>query len=719
MLRKRIGDVLTPKVIGVAPGTPVAEAVEIMHSRRISCILVLEDDRPVGIITERVLVGAAVGQGGDLAGRTVRDVMRSPVCSATRETHIYEAYNLLQTSRVRHLAVVDERGKAVGVVTQSNLIEPLGIEHFAELRRLVHVMAASVVTVERGFPLRDALALMHKRAISCVVVAEEDMPVGIITERDVVRALAGRKDITRLVAEDLMTSPVRTAPLDMPLHEALLVFKRERLRRLVVVNERGETAGVVTQSDIVDSLRSKYIDVLIGLILEKEEKYRSIFENSDIAIFRAARDGRILVANPALVRLLGYEFPDGLYDCTEALSRQMAEEPDHRAEILGAAEEIGGVRKIETRLVRSDGKLILVQMSLRCVAEKGSRERYLEAFVEDITERKRYEAELTRHRDHLEDAVRARTAELNRMNKLLNIEIAERKLAEEALAEQGHKLEQMVEQRTAELARKATELEEANRRLTELDQMKSAFLSSVSHELRTPLTSIMGFAKLIRRDFQKIFLPESHTRRKADKKAERIDRNLEIIALESERLTMMINDVLDLAKIEAGQVHWREIETPVPRLLERAAASVAGQFVEKPRVALKVEFKPELPHVRVDPDRVHQVLINLLNNAAKFTERGRVTVSALRAGGDMVRICVADTGCGIAREDQGSIFDKFQQSSRGDILENKPRGTGLGLAICKQIVEHYGGRIWVESEPGKGSTFCFELPALAAAQTPR
>ena len=271
------------------------------------------------------------------------------------------------------------------------------------------------------------------------------------------------------------------------------------------------------------------------------------------------------------------------------------------------------------------------------------------------------------------------------------------------------KLETEVRERTKELLEKTKELERANERLKELDRTKSAFLSSVSHELRTPLTSVLGFAKLIHKDFVKSFIPLVQEDRKLKKKAERISEDLSIIIKEGERLTRLINDVLDLAKIESGRIEWKDETFNLKELLRDAVNSVSGQFAQKPEVELRLELPQNLPDIHADRDRIQQVFINLLNNAAKFTEKGYVKVWA-ETKEDKVLVAVEDTGCGIPKEDLNKVFDKFHQVIHGDTLRDKPKGTGLGLAICKQIVEHYGGKIWVESELGKGSTFFVELP---------
>ncbi|AGW14909.1 putative multi-sensor signal transduction histidine kinase [Megalodesulfovibrio gigas DSM 1382 = ATCC 19364] len=289
-------------------------------------------------------------------------------------------------------------------------------------------------------------------------------------------------------------------------------------------------------------------------------------------------------------------------------------------------------------------------------------------------------------------------------------DITERKWAEEALARLNRRLEQLVEARTRDLGQKAVELETANVRLLELDQMKTSFLTSVSHELRTPLTSILGFAKLIAKDFSRHFQGLAGDEGRLADRGRRILDNLEIIGLEGERLTRLINDLLDLAKIESGKMDWRDARIAPDTLVTQAVRAVSSQFAQKPDVRLVVEIAPALPELMVDPDRVTQVLINLLHNAIKFTTHGQVRLEAGMPRAGVLQLRVEDTGQGIHLADLERIFDKFYQVAGHDTRVAKPAGTGLGLAICRQIVEHYKGAIWAESAWGQGSAFIVELP---------
>lgn len=248
----------------------------------------------------------------------------------------------------------------------------------------------------------------------------------------------------------------------------------------------------------------------------------------------------------------------------------------------------------------------------------------------------------------------------------------------------------------------------------EVDRMKTDFLSTVSHELRTPLTSVLGFARIIKKKMNDVILPHVKTGdEKIRKSIQQVGDNIDIIVSEGERLTTLINDVLDLAKMEAGKIEWNMEPLSMAEVVERAAATLSSLFEQK-GLALRLDLAAGLPLVTGDKHRLMQVVINLVSNAVKFTDAGSITCSAARRG-DKVVIGVRDTGMGIAPADLPKIFEKFKQV--GDTLTSKPKGTGLGLPICREIVQRHGGRIWAESEPGKGSAFFFTLPPASPADT--
>ncbi len=268
------------------------------------------------------------------------------------------------------------------------------------------------------------------------------------------------------------------------------------------------------------------------------------------------------------------------------------------------------------------------------------------------------------------------------------------------LEEYSRSLEQKVEDRTLRLRKALEELQEQ-------DKVKTDFLSTVSHELRTPLALVLGFAKIIGKKLDDSIFPNIKVdNNKIQKVTKQVKDNINIIVSEGKRLTDLIDDLLDISKIEAGEVEWKMEKVSVADIVEQAL-NVISNLLEEKNLKLIKDVEGDLPKMICDKDRVVQVIINLVSNAVKFTKEGSITCR-VRKTGNKAMISIIDTGIGIKRENQEKIFGKFKQV--GDTLTDKPKGTGLGLLICKQIVEHHDGRIWVESMLGKGSSFSFTIP---------
>ncbi|MDT0607096.1 ATP-binding protein [Croceitalea rosinachiae] len=249
----------------------------------------------------------------------------------------------------------------------------------------------------------------------------------------------------------------------------------------------------------------------------------------------------------------------------------------------------------------------------------------------------------------------------------------------------------------------------AKAKAEDANEAKSAFLSTVSHELRTPLTSVLGFAKIIRKRLEdKIFPAVTVEDQKIKRTMKQVSENLNVVVSEGERLTTLINDVLDLAKIESGRMEWNLKPVFLQDVISRAVSATSSLFEQK-SLSLKKNVPENLPLISGDEDKLIQVVINLLSNSVKFTDKGSVSIEAYEDKGQLI-VEVQDTGIGIAEEDKHKIFERFRQA--GDTLTDKPQGTGLGLPICREIIEHHGGIIWMNSEPNVGSTFFVSIPTI-------
>jgi len=243
------------------------------------------------------------------------------------------------------------------------------------------------------------------------------------------------------------------------------------------------------------------------------------------------------------------------------------------------------------------------------------------------------------------------------------------------------------------IVEEASALRQLNDQLQSLDRLKDDFMSSVTHELRTPLASIRALAELMRDE--------------PDMEPAQRQQFLGIVVAETERLSRLVNQVLDMAKIESGNAEWRTGEVDLGALVEQAVATMAEMLRERGAV-VTIDKPAALPTLRADADRLLQVVINLLSNAAKFVPAGsgRIVVR-LRAGERGLTVEVEDNGPGVPLAQQQSVFEKFRQ---GGDARNRPQGTGLGLPISRRIIEHFGGRLWLRSQPGQGACFGFDLP---------
>jgi signal transduction histidine kinase len=252
---------------------------------------------------------------------------------------------------------------------------------------------------------------------------------------------------------------------------------------------------------------------------------------------------------------------------------------------------------------------------------------------------------------------------------------------------------------------KVDELAQANMRLYELNMLKSDFLATMSHELRTPLNSILGFSEVLG---------------SIDSLDDKQKRYVQNIQKSGKTLLEMINDILDLAKIESGKMETRLTDFRIAQVVA-AQCDMARPLTERKNIDLEMRIAPELPPMRQDQARIQQVLNNLLSNAIKFTpEGGRITVSARRDEFDFLVLEIADTGVGIAEEDQQAIFEKFRQGKTampsGDAMTREYSGSGLGLSIVKELCRLLGGEVLLRSELGKGSTFTIRLPWVLEEQ---
>jgi len=377
-----------------------------------------------------------------------------------------------------------------------------------------------------------------------------------------------------------------------------------------------------------------------------EARYRSLFENATEGIFQADADARVLGMNRAFTQMLGLgtQSPVG-----RRLGEVTGLDRDEMQRVAAIMNEQGKVQQAQLQLRSATGRPLWVELSAHWVDAEGGRRR-IEGMVIDISLRRQAEAELTRHRDHLEELVAERTAELS----------------------------------------------EAKLRAEAANQAKGRFLATMSHEFRTPLNAILGFTQLMQMDAG---VPAAQKTR------------LQLMRDSGLHLLELINDVLDMASIEAGKVSLKPTPVDLRALLDMACDSVRLRAEQK-NLSFALDLDPRLPAcVVADGQRLRQVLLNLLANAVKFTDSGTVTLTAAvteapEGGHVRLRLGVTDSGIGMTPAQQARLFQAFEQVSEAS---RHLGGTGLGLSISQQLVRLMGGQILVQSSAGQGSSFSFEL----------
>jgi diguanylate cyclase (GGDEF)-like protein/PAS domain S-box-containing protein len=392
----KISSIMSKDVISLEPEEFLKSAIQKMSSNNVSCVVVIQDKKPLGILTERDIV-YLMGINIDFNAVNLQTVMRSPVIAVSEETEIPEAANLMVINSLRRLVVVDGEHKVIGIVTQTDIIKNLSIDSFISFKKVEQIMKRNIIFIDEKDILSNAVSLMVKNRISCILVMKGKKPIGIITERDITKAIA--EDTISTGVLEIMKSPMLTTHKDINLFDATRLMDENKSRSLTVVDHQGIAIGIVTKSDIIKNLRADYITILKNMLKEKskaliesELKYRTLVEQSLEGIL-IVQNGLIKFANPTLLKNLNYTESEMvgkdilrfLYpDDRDMLAKNLIKSSEHQ--LMDSS--------LELRMAHKNEEGIYMEVFLTQIQYENNPA--ILVTLRNITERKKAEAELKR-----------------------------------------------------------------------------------------------------------------------------------------------------------------------------------------------------------------------------------------------------------------------------------------------------------------------------------
>ncbi len=800
----------------VSPETLIEDAIARMHQTQTSCVLITDQQRPVGIFTERDLV-RLVASGQPTAAITIAMVMTPEVNTipADRVKDSLTPFNLMRQLQVRHLPVVDAGGRLKGLITKQSLRKTLTTPTLLKFKTVAEAMENQVICTPQSASVLQVARLMTEHTVSCVVITDpSDYPVGIITERDIVQFQILGIDVHQTSAQTVMSTPLLPISPQDSLWLAHQQMTQHHVRRLVVCSSAGKLMGLITQSSILQVLNPVEVQQVVELLQQEVEQLRSEkqtmlearnreLEQAQVslsgqleaeqaendqaeaqiqfqagllnavaqAVIATNLDGQILYWNRFAETLYGWS-------AAEVLGRSILKVTPAETTREQAAEIMTHLRRGEQwsgefLVQRQDGTSFPAWVLNSPIYDEQGALVGMVGVSNDISDRKRIETErqqaeqaLQQSYADLENRVEARTADLRQAEQrwrslLENVHLAVVGLdcdgkvtyanpfllnlmdytAAEVLGQdwftkflptsQQPLVKQYFQQLLSQpdtplsyqnpiLTRSGTQRiiawnntvlhngqdhtigtmsigEDITERFA-IDRMKAEFISVVSHELRTPLTAIHGGIKLLSKGLVPI-------------QSEQGLQLLRLAAEQSQRLVRLVNDILELERLESGKSSLQKH----PLDTQELTGQVADLFrLTAKQAGITLEVSDPGFAIVADCDRLNQVLTNLIDNAIKFSPADTtiwLTVESRQGMTDnapAILFRLRDQGRGIPAEKCATIFDRFVQVDASDSREKG--GTGLGLTICQNIIEQHGGTIGVESTPGEGSCFYFTLP---------
>jgi PAS domain S-box-containing protein len=741
----QVKDLMSTDVAVVGPDQTMAMAATVMADDSLSSLVVVDKGTVAGIITEKDFLERVVAKGKSALDLKVRDVMSSPVVSISPQATVLEAGRIAEEKHVKRLPVVDGT-KLVGIISQTDLIRVL--TSYGMWRDVAEIMTKDVATIQRNASVAEAAAIMAQKHISGIVVMQAEKIVGVMTERDLLkRVIAGNRDPASVKMEEIMTSPVEMIPPHFAVFTASRIMEKEHVRRLVV-EDNGWLCGIVTQTDIFRAVEQKW--------REEEEKNLKSLEESDVCIYTLDLNGKTTYINPAFMRLLGIEdrsevlgkpfLPEQLWFDSLERSRFIKELEKGNVHISDLTLKNSNGRRVDVTVyscftknihgqingsqgvvqdITTKKDLVTLKEAQKALAASEERYRRITEAVTDYIYTVRFasgrpvetihsqasvavtgyspeefqadqalwlnivhQEDLEIVREQVSNCISGQNCspiEHRIIRKDRNIRWARRTLvptfdSQGAIVSYDGLLQDITELKVAEHVQIQLlgELEQATEELRD-------FAYVASHDLKGPLRGISALAGWLSTDY-------------GDKLGDEGKEHIKLLLARVKRMYNLIDGVLAYSQVARKE-----------KSVEVDLNDVVSEVITELGIPKSVEtiIENTLPTVICGRNSIRQVFYNLIGNAVNFMDKseGKVVISWSEEN-NYWKFSVTDNGPGIEDEHFDKIFRIFQTLSPRDHLEN----TGVGLTITKKIIEFYGGKIWVQSKPGKGSTFFFTLP---------
>ncbi|MBN1803895.1 MAG: CBS domain-containing protein [Sedimentisphaerales bacterium] len=666
----KVEDVMSKNVITASHDESVAKAAKTMAKNNVSCAVVTDENGIAGILTERDLFAIVTEKNKDFDKITVSQIMSHKVESISPDISVLDASAIMDARHIRRLPII-RNDRLVGIVTQTDLARAL--TSYGMWKDVTEIMSTNIASVQTTATVEQAAKIMKTRNISCIVVLEEKIIKGIITERDLLkRIVALKKNPAKVTADKAMTSPVITVPTSYSIFSARKIMDTMQVRRLVVM-ERDKLCGIITQTDIFRAVKNKF--------QEEEEKNMLLLENSQDRIFTLDPNGRINYANPAFMKLLEVSGPAELYN-EQFLPEKFWINVEDKFWCLRELKK-GNVNIKDVALKTSKNNIIYVTIFATFTKDHYGHISGIQGILYDITDRKIAE----QSRAHAYDKLKKANFELKLAQSRL---VQNEKLASigQLAAGVAHEMNTPVGFVASNFQTLESYVKKIRDLLTMYDELTEQLESLQETDLKNKIENIVQY-----RDEAKIDFILEDIRGLFDDSREGL-----------KRVTDIIQNLRDFSRVD--QPGSRD-EYDLNKGIE--ATLVVARNEIKYVADVKTDFS-ELPLIYCHPGQINQVFLNILVNAAqaikaqKRKDKGTITIRTYPTENGVV--CeISDDGPGIPHDIITRIFEPF--------FTTKPagKGTGLGLSVSHDIITaKHKGELLVNSTVGRGTKFTIKLP---------